>query len=189
MDWNIHVGQYSDYQTTTNKHTKLFRMFFPQRSGFQGIDHGASLHCELSTEGMWNTDLWDLTRVISSSRERNVVDPCRHVDHDLVLVHGDGWAFSLLQGQDNNRGVVCTKHALFPKQQRRASEATGTRHSLRSLGAKREPGSRRKRMKHFMMHSLRSCPPLSCDDKQETKTQLHFQRNTGALLTTILSWL
>lgn len=127
-------------------------------------------------EQIYGTDLWDLTSVISSSREWNVVDPCRHVDHDLVLVHGDGRAFSLLQGQDNNRGVVCTKHALFPKQQCRASEATGTRHSLRSLGAKREPGSRRKRMKHFIMRSLQSSSFLSCDDKQETKTQSHFQK-------------
>lgn len=75
-----------------------------------------TIHLLLDGEcGLFFTDLRDLTRVVRSSRERQVVDAGGHVDHDLVLVHGDGGAFPLLQGQHNNRGVVRAKHALLPK--------------------------------------------------------------------------
>lgn len=84
-----------------------------------------------------DTDLWDLTRVVRTPGERKVVDASGHVHHDLILVHGDGRASSLLHGQHNDCGVVCTEHALLPKEQRRAPEAAGTRHALRPLASRR----------------------------------------------------
>lgn len=103
-----------------------------------------AVHLSLQGEGdLFVTDLRDLTRVVRGSGEGQVVDAGGHVHHHLVLVHGDGGAVSLLQGQHNDCCVVGAKHALLPKQQRRAAEAAGTRHALGPLRS--GSGSRRKR--------------------------------------------
>lgn len=86
----------------------------------------------------YGTDLWDLTRVISSSRVRNVVDSRRHVDDDLISMHRYRWASALLEGQDDNCRVVCTEHAFFPKQQSGATQTAGARHSLWPLVRKKK---------------------------------------------------
>lgn len=86
----------------------------------------------------YGTDLGDLTRVVSSPREWNMVNSCGHVNHDLVSMHRDWRPAALLQGQDNNCCVVSTQHALFPKQQGCTSQATGARHPLWSLRIKED---------------------------------------------------
>lgn len=80
-----------------------------------------------------STDLSDLARVVGSSRDGEMVDAFGHVNNNLIPMHGDRWASSLLQGQDNNCGVVGAKHALFPKQKRWAPQAACAGHPLWSL--------------------------------------------------------